>query len=603
MIAVYQQIAKFRRLRVLSAIHAGRLLVLALCSAGAEAFSIGMIVPIVEFLSLPTDGSQPTSGVLRHVLSVFETVGLPLNLGSMLMVVMSLIVVRQASAYAFAIEQSKIKHHIGRQLAIRCFRSAMLSKGAHILRSDTGAFINLIDHQCQASSTIVSGYASLVFIGLTALAYLAMSLLAAPLSTVFATLLLVGGIALMRRFVRKGRLLSNELISFRSNYASLIGERFRAWRQIKLGRAVEIETREMAMFSRAFARLSVDLVRQSNAIPLTMGIGLSALLIGGLYVAASNLDLSASAIPLFLLIMVRLIPLAQSTANQWNSISMYGAALDHVVGAIDEAEAQQETDTGHLPLQRLAHGIEFNDVSFRYEGSEVDALRGVQAIVPAGKITAIVGPSGAGKSTFVDLMCRICNADSGSICFDGVDIAQIGLDELRSNIAFAAQEPLLFSASVLENIAYARPDAAMSDVVAAARAAGADEFISGLDKGYQTKIGDGLRQLSGGQRQRLALARAFFSSAQMLILDEPTSSLDLETEAGILAAVEKMSRTNGKTVVIITHRLSSIRIADHVIVLKDGTVVQQGIPGEVMNSPGWLRDALTTTAPSGWVTQ
>jgi subfamily B ATP-binding cassette protein MsbA len=603
MAAIYNQIVIFRRLRVLRISHACQLFALAVCTSAAEAFSVGMIVPIVEYLSLSERSVIPATGLLHHVATLFNHLGLTLNLASMLLFVLGLIVVRQVSGYVFSIRQAAIKHHIGRQFAIRCFRSVMSSRGAHIQGFDSGAFINLLDHQCQASAMIISCYASLAIIGLTGAAYLAMSLLAAPLSTMFATLVLLAAIFLMRGFVREGRRLSDALISFRTRYTSYIGERFRAWRQIKLGRAVELETREVADRSGAFARLSVDLIRQSSAIPLTMGIGLSALLLAGLFIAATNLDLSASTVPFFLLIMVRLLPLAQSSANQWNSISMYGASLSHVAKTIDEAEAQHEIDTGRVLFPKLVKGVEFRDVFFRYAGADADALRGVRAIVPAGKITAVVGPSGAGKTTFVDLMCRIGNANSGAISFDGVNISEIRLDDLRRNIAFAAQDPILFSASIADNIAYARPEAALQDIVEAARAAGADDFISAFDKGYATHIGDGGRPLSGGQRQRLALARALLCQTQMLILDEPTSSLDIETEAGILATVENLSRINGTTVVLITHRLSSIRIADHVIVIKEGEVVQQGPPEFVGKSPGWLRDAMATALSPGGTVQ
>ena len=196
----------------------------------------------------------------------------------------------------------------------------------------------------------------------------------------------------------------------------------------------------------------------------------------------------------------------------------------------------------------------------------------------------IAGPTGAGKTTVMSLMLRFYDTTEGRILLDGVDVREYRLADLRNQFAFVPQEPVLFSSSVAENIAYARPWASLEEIHAAAKAANAHEFISGLPEGYQTVVGERGMRLSGGERQRISIARAFLKDAPILILDEPTSALDVKTEAAILEALDRLMA--GRTSIVIAHRLSTIRRADIILVVKDGTIVERGKHAELLHSGG-----------------
>ncbi|HEV8473213.1 MAG TPA: ABC transporter ATP-binding protein [Methylomirabilota bacterium] len=240
--------------------------------------------------------------------------------------------------------------------------------------------------------------------------------------------------------------------------------------------------------------------------------------------------------------------------------------LDAVPDVTDAPEA--------MPLRARPHGeIAFEAVSFAYRPG-VPALRDVTLRIAPGETLAVVGPSGAGKSTLASLLVRFYDPTAGRITLDGRDLRSITLASLRDQVALVLQEPLLFGASVRENIAYGRADASEADILAAARAAGAHDFITALPAGYKTPIGERGVSLSGGQRQRLAIARAFVKDAPMLILDEPTSALDAESEAALLAALERLMQ--GRTTLIIAHRLSTLRNAARIAVLRDGALVAVG---------------------------
>jgi ATP-binding cassette, subfamily B, bacterial len=236
-----------------------------------------------------------------------------------------------------------------------------------------------------------------------------------------------------------------------------------------------------------------------------------------------------------------------------------------------------------IVIDRSQGDVVFEDVSFSYAG-RVDTLRQVTFRAQAGQIIAIVGPTGAGKTTLISLLPRFYEAQAGQILLDGVDIRRLTLGSLRQQISIVLQEPLLFSGSIRENIAYGRLDAAPEEIVDAAKAANAHDFIMKLPRQYDTELGERGAKLSGGERQRIAVARAFLKDAPILILDEPTSSIDSKTEAVILDALDRLMV--GRTTFVIAHRLSTIRQADVILVLDQGRLIEHGSHQELVQRGG-----------------
>jgi ABC-type multidrug transport system fused ATPase/permease subunit len=247
------------------------------------------------------------------------------------------------------------------------------------------------------------------------------------------------------------------------------------------------------------------------------------------------------------------------------------------------------------PLAPLARSVAFRDVSFAYTADR-PALVGVDFEAPVGGITALVGPTGAGKSTVMALLLRLFDPDGGAIELDGVDLRKVRVADLRRAIAIALQENVLFATSVRENIRYARPAASDSEVRAAARVACADEFIARLPDGYDTELGERGTRLSTGQRQRITLARALLKDPQILLLDEPTASLDAETEQRLVRSLAEWGR--GRCIFLVTHRLSTVRLASRVVFLDHGKVVESGAPDELLARSGGAYRALVESERS-----
>ncbi len=262
----------------------------------------------------------------------------------------------------------------------------------------------------------------------------------------------------------------------------------------------------------------------------------------------------------------------------WGRTQDVAIGLDRVFELLDlEPEVQDVPDA--VPLESIGRGIAYRDVHFRYQPDR-PALEGVDFEAEVGSMTAIVGPTGSGKTTLMALLLRLFEPERGAVEIDGRDLRRFQTASLRSAVAVALQENLLFGTTVRENIRYAVPGATDAKVREAARIAGADEFIAKLPGGYDTLLGERGTKLSTGQRQRLSIARAVLKDTPILILDEPTASLDAETEIRVLGNLAEWGR--GRLIFLITHRLSSIRRADQILVLRDGRIVERGTHEELL---------------------
>jgi ATP-binding cassette subfamily B protein len=248
------------------------------------------------------------------------------------------------------------------------------------------------------------------------------------------------------------------------------------------------------------------------------------------------------------------------------------ASAERAFALLDEAPEVIERPHA-VPLERVRGDVSFRGVSFGYPGPEVPVLRDVSFDVSAGTRVGIAGKTGAGKTTLINLLCRFYDPTAGSVMLDGIDLRDCRLADLRNQFSIVLQEPVLFSTTIAENIAYGRPDASEDDIVNAAKAANAHDFIERLDDGYQTQVGERGMCLSGGERQRISLARAFLKDAPILILDEPTSAVDVKTEAQIIDVMDRLMR--GRTSFMITHREATLKGCDVILRIDQGHIVDQ----------------------------
>jgi ATP-binding cassette subfamily B protein len=269
-----------------------------------------------------------------------------------------------------------------------------------------------------------------------------------------------------------------------------------------------------------------------------------------------------------------------------NSLRSYNRAFGDASDMVEILNLQPEVlDPAKPEASHISKGaIEFKDVTFSHDGADDAIFEHFNIRIKPGEKIGLVGHSGSGKTTFTRLLLRFSDLDGGEILIDGQNVAKIAQDDLRSNIAYVPQEPLLFHRTIRENIGYGDPEASDKDIVKVAKLAHADEFVRTLPHGYDTLVGERGVKLSGGQRQRIAIARAMIKRAPILVLDEATSALDSESERLIQASLKDLMA--GRTAIVIAHRLSTIQKMDRIVVLDDGAIVEQGSHRELLAAGG-----------------
>jgi subfamily B ATP-binding cassette protein MsbA len=261
------------------------------------------------------------------------------------------------------------------------------------------------------------------------------------------------------------------------------------------------------------------------------------------------------------------------------------AAARRIFEILDEEPVIRDAPQA-APLPRARGHVRFRDLSFQYYTDD-EVLSDINIQVEPGETIALVGPSGAGKSTLVNLLPRFYDPTAGAVEIDGHDLRQVTLQSLRAQVGIVPQDTILFGGSVYDNIRYGKTDASPEEVYAAARAANAQDFIEALAQGYESDVGERGLRLSGGQRQRIAIARALLKDPAILVLDEATSSLDMESEALVQEALERLMR--GRTTFVIAHRLPTVRNADRILVLAEGRIIEQGSHDELLAGGGLYR--------------
>jgi ATP-binding cassette subfamily B protein len=383
---------------------------------------------------------------------------------------------------------------------------------------------------------------------------------------------------------------------------TVAAENFQAQQVVK---AFSLKAREMARFDRAGsesfdAEMSMTLFNgwfMVSVQSVMSGLQIGVMALGAWLIIDGNLSIGAFVA--FLTVMGQVLsPVAGLTALGQQLQQAMGAMV-RVQEVMDSVPEVASTDQAQ-PVARLAKGITFEHVGFGYT-SERRVLDDVTIQFPAGTRTAIVGPSGSGKSSILQLALRTYDPDDGSVRWDGSDLRNLSLDELRANIGVVFQDTFAFNDSIRENIRLGKLDASDADVEQAARQAELHDFVTGLPQGYDTFIGERGGMLSGGQRQRLAIARALLRNPSLLVLDEATSALDPRTERIIAGTLDRVSQ--GRTTIAVTHRLATVTNYDQIVMVVDGTITERGTHLELLSLRGqyadlWAEQAGTPVAAS-----
>ena len=514
-------------------------------------------------------------------------VGIGVRLAVPLMLLAALLV-KNALSYVSEYELNGIGLGMVRDLRRDAYEKLIGQSSRFYVRTSTGELMSrlLTDvEQVQIAfggqlADFAQGALSIVFI----LAY-AFSLNARLAFVVF----VVAPVALLA-ILQNARRLRRTAVTTRERMAemsTLLSETFRGHRVIKTYAMEEYEGGRFRAANDRYYRVSLRTARiqalNSPSMEVLAGFGLAALFV----YAAAQIQAGRMTVGALVSFLAAVLMLYKPLKDVTRTNLALQLALSSAARVFELVDAENEIveRPGARALSPFRAAIRYEGVSFRYADEPV--LSDVDLEIRRGETVALVGPSGAGKTTLVNLLPRLYDPSAGKITFDGVDLRDATLLSLRRQISLVTQETILFDTSARDNIAYGEPKAPEARVVAAARAAYADEFVERLPRGYETPLGEAGARLSGGQRQRLAIARALYKDAPILILDEATSQLDVESEALVARAVANLMA--GRTTLVIAHRLSTVRRADRIVVLERGRIVETGSHAELLTGNGLYR--------------
>jgi subfamily B ATP-binding cassette protein MsbA len=500
--------------------------------------------------------------------------------------VLGLAITKGAATYFQSVLMTEIGQRVVADIQRALFARLMRADLAFFQANPTGTlvsrFVNDANLLRQASSTVLVG------LGKDALTVLALVTLMFWQDWLLALISFVVFPLAVRPVLRIGkrmrRVSANTQVEL-GQFTTLLDQTFQGARHVKAYGMEAYETERAGRLIERIFDLAARAARtRSAASPLMESLGGVAIAVVILYGGYQVIEGARTPGTFFSFITALLLAYqpVKGLANLNTSLQEGLAAADRVFAVLD-IEPEIHDRPGARPLAVRGGEIRFEAVRFAYREGK-PALDGVALAVPAGKTVALVGPSGGGKSTILNLIPRFYDVDGGRVLVDGSDVREVTLASLRGAIALVSQEVSLFDDTVRANIAYGRFGAADADIVVAAKAAAAHEFILGLPEGYETRVGEHGLKLSGGQRQRLAIARAMLKDAPILLLDEATSALDTESERQVQGALKTLMR--GRTTLVIAHRLSTVADADLIHVVEAGRIVESGTHAELLAHAG-----------------
>tara|TARA_B100000686_G_scaffold204229_1_gene211071 strand:- start:26282 stop:28018 length:1737 start_codon:yes stop_codon:yes gene_type:complete len=543
-----------------------KIILLAVLVTLLEAISLTLIMPLLKLISSGSElvVADSNNHITNTVILVLNYVGFPVKFASISILIGVIVLIRQYLNFILSKYLAKIRANNNKTLRKKIFKATFLSKPSNIEDLGTGSYVELMANQSGKASVYLVHVIKYFSILLLCFFYVALAFAITPMITLIAILLAVFILIFANRIISKIKTITANNVRDLKYFSKYLSECFSSWRVIKLANSYDYENKRNEKWINQIADqdYQVELNMAKTTLYITLVIMTLLLFVLNIGVNITNIELSILVI--FSIMCLRLIPIILSIVAYQTRITVSAESLNRIFQVLNDLKNNQEIDIGKKNIT-VKDGIIFDNLAFKYPGSNNYVFKNFNEKIPFEKVTTISGKSGSGKSTLLDLITRIYDMYDGEIKVDGISIRDISLINYRNNISLLSQNPFVFDDSVLSNISYGNADLKNNDIINAAKLANAHDFITKLSDGYNTILGERGSKLSGGQIQRIVLARILASKAKIIILDEPTSSLDKVASEKIIDALINIKNTSKYTLIIVSHSKRIIELGDKII--------------------------------------
>ncbi len=565
------------------------LICLSLLTTISEIFGVTIFLPIFQFIKYDGDLQLllENSVLWKYIINLFSFFNLNISLTILLILAFLFFLTRQFFTYLRLIVKSRINEGLTKNIRNIMFKKYLNADSNYHDKLPIGNLVNSITTEVTACVLGIMAPLELIVYLIMALGYLSiMFFLSVNMTLIsFVILIIVGLIPLY--WISKTSKISRKLTYANTLMSSFLVERLKSPRLVRLSNT---EVPEINEFNKLTNNQMINSIKgailqaKTEVVIEPFIIAFSLVFI---YFAYIYFGLSLEIIGLYIVIAIRLMPVCKSIVSQWQTIRNFVGAMEIVNQRIIDMDKHFEKDNGSIEIENIHKHIKFENVDFNYHSKEQVVLNNINLQINNESFTTIVGPSGSGKSTLIDIIPKIRLPKNGKIFFDDIESEDIKSSSIRKLISYSPQSPQIFEGKIIDHIKYGKKDATFEEIEEAAKLSESYNFIMGLEDGFNTFVGEGGSKLSGGQKQRIDLARAILKNCKILILDEPTSNLDNETEKLFYQTLKNINKKKKITIILITHRLNYIKDSDKIVVLKEGVIEAEGDHNFLLKSNNW----------------
>lgn len=562
--------------------HAGLIIGLTVLAGLSEGLGLVLFIPLVGLI---TGEKAESPGAFAWILRGFESAGLPMNPWALMAAIVGLTIISFGLILLHKVMVTRSQFQLTHQLRIDLISALLGSRWEYLSRQSGGEVLSSLIQAAERAGAAMHHF-SLFIGGVSLLAiYGAMSTLLSWELLLMTGVMGAGLILATRPLIRRATRFGQEMTKVEQGYAFQSVDYIKGAKLIKATGSEREACAKVIDLGEGVTQIKTQAHINGYYINFLMQAGPVALVAVSIVLGVAVLELPAAVILVFLLAMSRIAPRLAAIQQFFEAYSVNADGLheiDRQVAAM-RAREEPENEKGAM-FDRLAKEIRLDDVTFTYENADADAVANVDLTIPKNAMAAFVGTSGSGKSTLIEVIAGMRPPTKGRVLVDGVDLQGINVRSWRKRIGFVTQDTIIFNDSLRNNLLFSHPDADDAALARAIETAHLTDVVAELPQGLDTPLGEGGVRLSGGQKQRVALARALVGDPELLLLDEATSALDNESERHVQEAIESVAKT--LTIVVIAHRLSTVRNADRIYVMEQGRLAEQGSFEELQNQGG-----------------